>query len=99
MVLPFLFRVHFRSATVQCRLTLVLLSMNSYETATTDTGLKNQSYVDARPASLQLVEFSLERLITSCQNGPATVTRLIKHEALGIYLCRAGLLLFVYIHY
>ena len=44
---------------VLCQLTLVLLSMDSYETATTDNGLKNQSYmyVDTWPVSLQLVEF------------------------------------------
>ena len=34
------------SAGVLCQLTLVLLSMDSYETATTDNGLKNQSYMD-----------------------------------------------------
>ena len=50
-----LFRV--LQCSVLCQLTLVLLAMDSYETPTTDNGLKNQSYMDAWPVSLRLVEF------------------------------------------
>ena len=60
--------------------------MDSYDTATTDNGLKNQSYIDAWPVSLQLVEFHSKDRSLPAKNGPATATRLIKHERLA-YIC------------
>ena len=59
MVLPFLFHVLQCSVHVMCQ--LFVLSMDSYEAATTDIVLKNQSYMDAWPVSLrQLVKFHLK---------------------------------------
>ena len=58
----------------------------SYETATTDNGLRNQSYMDAWPISLQLVEFHSKDQSPPAKNGPATATRLIKNKCLA-YIC------------
>ena len=44
-----------------------------YEAATTDNGSKNQSYMDAWPVSLQLVEFHSKGRSSTAKNGPATV--------------------------
>ena len=71
--------------------------MDSYETATTDNGLKNQSYIDAWPVSFQLVEFHLKDRSLSAKNGPATATRLIKHQRLA-YVCVEQAFLYSYIY-
>ena len=54
---------------VLCWLTLVLLSMGSYEA---DNGLKNQSYMDAWLVSLRLVEFH-----SKDQSPPANMALLL----------------------
>ena len=69
----------------------------SYETATTDTGLTNQSYTDAWPISLQLVEFHSKDRSPPAKNGPATATRLIKHKRLA-YICVEQAFLYSYIY-
>ena len=90
--------MHFRSdSAVLCRLTLVLIAMDSYETDTTDNGLKNQSYIDAWPVSLQLVEFHSKDRSLPAKSGPATATRLIKHECLA-YICVKQAFLYSYIY-
>ena len=71
---------------LQCSVLLLfyghLLSMDSYMAATTDDELKTmQSYIDAWPVSLQLVEFhSSKDQSPPAKNDPATATRLTKCE-------------------
>ena len=61
-------------------------------------GIENQSYMDAWPVSLQLVEFhSKDRSPQSCQNSPAIATRLTKHECLA-YICVEQAFLYSYIY-
>ena len=95
MVPPFLF--HVLQCSVLCWLTLVLLSMDSYETATTDNGLKNQLYMNAWPVSWQLVEFQSKDQSPPAKNSLATATRLIKHKGLA-YICVEQTFLYSYIY-
>ena len=83
---------------VLCRLTLVLLSLDSYKTATTDNGLKIKPVImDTWPVSLQLVEFQSKDQSPPAKNGLATATRLIKHEHLA-YICVEQAFCYSYIY-
>ena len=62
---------------VYCAVTLVLLSMDSYEAATTDNGLKNQSYI-CLASIFAIGRVSLLKDQPSAKNSPATATRLMK---------------------
>ena len=71
--------------------------MDSYKAATTDNGLKNQSYMDACPVSLRLVEFHSKDSSPPAKNGPATATILMKRERL-VYICVEQAFLYSYIY-
>ena len=110
----FLFCVHFRVLQttvqcIQCQLTLVLLSMDSYEAA--DNRLKNQSYVCLasifaigsagmllayKPTSTRVS--LLQDQSPLAKNSPATATRLTKHEHL-VYIYVEQAFLYSYIQY
>ena len=59
----------------------------------------NLSYMDAWAVSVQLVKFHLKDRSPPAKNGPGTTYKIDETRALGIYLCRAGLSLFIHIQY
>ena len=96
MVLPFLFRVLY----CMYRANLLLLCYPWTLTRLIQLRMDLKPVIYGRLASIFAIgRISLKKLITSCQKQPCYYYKADQTQALGIYLCRAGLPLFVYIQY